>query len=100
MKRLLTPDQTAELLAVSPKVIRAWLRDGKIPGIRLGRLWRVDPEELEKAIRQGFGKPLQERKGTPQRKTPAGSARSTRKAKKRAQRRSVKVASKKPRRKR
>jgi len=94
MKRLLTPDEVAELLAVTPKVIRAWLREGKIPGIRLGRLWRVDPEELEKAIRQGFGKPLQKRKGTPQRKTPARPTRTTRKGKKRAQGRSMKAAPK------
>ncbi len=47
MNPLLTPEQVAERLAVSPKMVRAWLREGKIPGIRLGRLWRVDPDALE-----------------------------------------------------
>lgn len=54
MNRLLKPEEVAERLAVSPKMIRAWLRDGKLPGIRLGRLWRVDPEALERFIREGF----------------------------------------------
>jgi len=47
MNALLTPEQVAERLAVSPKMVRAWLREGKIPGIRLGRLWRVNPDALE-----------------------------------------------------
>lgn len=50
MKRLLKPEEVAERLAVSPKMVRAWLRDGKLPGVRLGRLWRVDPDALERFI--------------------------------------------------
>jgi len=51
---LMKPEEVAERLAVSPKVVRQWLRDGRLPGIRLGRLWRVDPAELERVIREGF----------------------------------------------
>lgn len=47
MNALLKPEQVAERLAISPKMVRAWLRDGRIPGVRIGRLWRVDPDALE-----------------------------------------------------
>lgn len=47
MKRLLTPEEVAEHLAVSPKSIREWLRQGKLKGIRVGRLWRIRERDLE-----------------------------------------------------
>lgn len=52
MNPLLTPEEVAERLAVSAKMIRAWLRDGRLPGIRLGRLWRVNPDALERFLGQ------------------------------------------------
>jgi len=54
MTNLLKPEEVAERLAVSPKIVREWLRTGKIPGVRLGRLWRVDPAALERVIQEGF----------------------------------------------
>ena len=47
MKPLLKPEQAAALLAVSPKAVRAWLHDGTLPGVRVGRLWRIDPDALD-----------------------------------------------------
>lgn len=47
MERLLTPEETAERLAVSPKSIRKWLRQGKLRGIKIGRLWRIRECDLE-----------------------------------------------------
>jgi len=38
-EKLLTPEEVAEHLAVSPKSIRKWLREGKLKGVRVGRLW-------------------------------------------------------------
>lgn len=40
MEKLLTPEEVAERLAVSPKSIRKWLREGKLKDVRVGRLWR------------------------------------------------------------
>lgn len=55
MTRLLKPEEAAERLAVSPKAVRLWLREGKLPGIRLGRLWRIAEDKLEEFIAgQGF----------------------------------------------
>jgi excisionase family DNA binding protein len=44
--RLLSPDAAAERLGVAPKTVRAWLRTGKVRGVRAGRLWRLRPEDL------------------------------------------------------
>lgn len=45
--RLLTPEEAAERLAVSPKSIREWLRTGRLAGVKVGRLWRIREEALE-----------------------------------------------------
>lgn len=33
--------QVAEALAVKPATVRAWLRSGKLQGVRIGKDWRV-----------------------------------------------------------
>ena len=50
MEKLLTTEQVAELLQIHINVIRKWLKEGKLPGIKLGREWRVDPQDLEAFI--------------------------------------------------
>jgi excisionase family DNA binding protein len=48
---LLTPEQVAEVLAVSRVTVLKWLRQGKIPGHKLGgKNWRVRPDDLEGMI--------------------------------------------------
>ena len=46
-EKLLTPEEVAEHLAVSPKSIRKWLREGKLKGVRVGRLWWIRERDLE-----------------------------------------------------
>ena len=78
MPNLLTPDDCAERLAVTAKVVRLWLRDGKLKGIRFGRLWRVHPTELARFLGKGFagvGRPKARRKASPRRKPRKGSKR-------------------------
>jgi len=41
------PEEAAERLAVSPKSIWEWLRQGKLKGVRAGRLWRIRERDLE-----------------------------------------------------
>jgi len=87
MNRLLKPEDVADRLAISPKMVRAWLREGKLPGIRLGRLWRVDPDALERFIR-GELKPETPPKPAPkapERETKRTPTQDTRKPEKRAQ---------------
>jgi excisionase family DNA binding protein len=50
---LLTADELAERLAVSPATVIAWARAGKIPEVRLsGRTRRFDFDEVMAATRK------------------------------------------------
>jgi excisionase family DNA binding protein len=51
MDELLTPEQAAAILQLSPKTLKDWLRAGKLPGCKIGRFWRVKPADLEAFIR-------------------------------------------------
>ena len=53
MGRILTVEQAAEKLQVKPKTVRAWLRAGKIPGRKIGRVYRVPEEGLETFVALG-----------------------------------------------
>ncbi len=50
MEKLLTTEQVAELLQIHINVVREWLKKGKLPGIKLGREWRIDPRDLEEFL--------------------------------------------------
>lgn len=58
LKRLLTPQETAEYLAVAPKTIYKWAFYRKIPCIKLGKALRFDKADIDlwldkqKALRQ------------------------------------------------
>ena len=54
-KRLLRPEEVAELLQVSRRTVVRWLKEGCLKGVRVGRLWRVRPEDLEKFLHGGHG---------------------------------------------
>ncbi len=43
---VLTPDEAAQLLKVSKKTLLRHARDGEIPGVKLGRMWRFRRSEL------------------------------------------------------
>lgn len=51
-ERLLIPEQVADRLQVSVQTIYTWIRSGYLPSIKVGRLWRIRPEDLEDFIRQ------------------------------------------------
>jgi excisionase family DNA binding protein len=53
---MLTPEQVAEYLQASPEVVRRWLREGRLPGFKLGRKWRVDEKDLEAYLKAAKGK--------------------------------------------
>jgi len=48
--RLLTVDQAAEYLQVTSRWVRRILRDGHLKGVKVGKLWRVKPEDLSEYI--------------------------------------------------
>jgi excisionase family DNA binding protein len=50
MEKLLTPEQVAKKLQVEPSTVKRWLREGKLQGIKPGKLWRIEPEALNEYL--------------------------------------------------
>jgi excisionase family DNA binding protein len=46
---LYTPDEAASILKLSPYTVRRLLREGMLPGIKIGagQLWRIRKDQLE-----------------------------------------------------
>lgn len=55
LEKLLTPEEAAERLSVSPKTLRDWLRAGTLKGIKAGNLWRVRESDLEAFLNRNAG---------------------------------------------
>jgi excisionase family DNA binding protein len=47
---LLTPEQVAEKLQIHVLTVYNYIRQGKLSAIRLGRSYRITPEDLEHLI--------------------------------------------------
>lgn len=45
-ERLMTPEEVAERLAIKPKTVRNFLREGRIKAVKVGRLWRIRESDL------------------------------------------------------
>lgn len=52
-KRFISTEAAAEYLDVNPRSIRNWIAQGKITGYRVGRLVKVDQNELD-----AFARPI------------------------------------------
>ena len=50
-ERLLTPEEVAERLHLSPVTVGHMLRAGKLPGVKVLRLWRIREAALDEYIR-------------------------------------------------
>jgi excisionase family DNA binding protein len=50
VETLLTPDQVAERLHLSPLTVVDWLRQGKLRGVKLSKHWRVREADLQAFI--------------------------------------------------
>ena len=46
MDRLLTVDQTAELLACTPAAVRKWVYQRRLPAVKVGRLTRIRAQDV------------------------------------------------------
>lgn len=51
LDRLLTPEEAADILVVSPNTVRHWLRTGTLKGIKVGLQWRIRKSDLEEFIK-------------------------------------------------
>ena len=51
--RLLTPENVSELLCLKVRQVKELARQGRIPGIKVGRLWRFSEDSLKDWIEKG-----------------------------------------------
>ncbi len=56
-EKLLTPEDAAALLQVSPGTVRGWLRKGVINGTKVGggRLWRISESTINDFVKAAQG---------------------------------------------
>lgn len=50
MEGLLTVDQTAEYVGLSSWTVRYWIREGKLPSVKIGRRVLVERTELDRLV--------------------------------------------------
>ena len=48
MEPLHTVEQAAKILQLHPDTVRIWLRDGRLKGRKMGRVWRIAAAELQR----------------------------------------------------
>lgn len=48
-----SPEDVAEQYNVNPATVRKWIREDKLKAIKMGALWRIPEEELQRFINQG-----------------------------------------------
>jgi PTS system nitrogen regulatory IIA component len=51
-ERLLTIDEVAVFLHMNPMTVYAWVKDGRIPAFKIGRVWRFRKTEIEEWLRK------------------------------------------------
>ena len=55
-QRYISLSQAAAYLGLSPKTIYEWVEVGKMPGYKLGRLWRFDRDQLDGFVKASGNK--------------------------------------------
>ncbi len=53
-ERYLSPEDVAQRLNVKPLMVRRWLKDGMLKGVKVGRLWRIRESEIEEFLKSPF----------------------------------------------
>jgi len=62
-EKFLTTDQVAQILQVHPFTILKFLKDGKLNGVKLGRVYRIKQSDVEEFIEERMtNKPKKEKK--------------------------------------
>ena len=46
-KKLLTPTDVANHLQVNERTVTMWLRKGHLRGFKIGKEWRISPDDLQ-----------------------------------------------------
>ncbi len=56
-REMLSAPEVAELLGMTKQGVYNWLREGVIPGYKLGTSWFISRDELKEALRRGANAP-------------------------------------------
>ena len=57
-EKLLTPTDVAERLQVNDRTVTQWLRKGHLRGFKLGKEWRISPDDLQAFLEVSANKPM------------------------------------------
>lgn len=49
---LMTVQETAKYLKVDTETVRRWLREGKIPGSKVGRKWLISKLDIDAMLKK------------------------------------------------
>ncbi|MCH7804771.1 MAG: excisionase family DNA-binding protein [Acidobacteria bacterium] len=52
-EKLISPQQLADRLSISRWTVYAWLQEGRIKSVKLGRLVRIPESEVERMVHEG-----------------------------------------------
>lgn len=48
---LMTADEAAEQLRVTRRTVYEWLKEGRLRGVKVGRLWRIHKSDVDELLR-------------------------------------------------
>ncbi len=57
-EKLLTPTDVADRLQVNERTVTQWLRKGHLRGFKIGKEWRISPEDLQAFLEASANKPM------------------------------------------
>jgi len=53
-QQFLSPQEFADLLSISRWTVYAWLQEGKIRSVKIGRLVRIPESEVSRIVQEGI----------------------------------------------
>lgn len=53
--RLYTLEEVQGILKLSRRTLYNYIKDGKLPAVKIGKYWRVNHEDLQEFVKQGTG---------------------------------------------
>jgi excisionase family DNA binding protein len=51
-RSFLTPKEVSDFLRVSTQTVLRWIKEGKLPAYKVGRVWRISKVDLDKWLNQ------------------------------------------------
>ncbi len=58
-EKLLTPSNVASRLQVNERTVTQWLRKGHLRGFKVGKEWRISPDDLQAFLEARANRPME-----------------------------------------